>query len=432
MSVSGWGNYPKHDCREHQFESSAGLAELLHMRGDVIPRGNGRSYGDSALADNVIMMRRHDLILGFDESSGLLHVQAGIMLADILDLFLPRGWFPRVVPGTKLITVGGAIASDVHGKNHHVAGCFSECVQSLRLMLPDGEVTNCGPAENVELFRATCGGMGLTGVILDARLELVKVTSTRISQTTIKTANLAETFDRFEEARKSSYSVAWIDCLAGGEKRGRSILTTGEFETDGDLSRAGRRRLNIPFNMPAFMLNSWSVSAFNTLYYRYSGKHESCGLVELDSFFFPLDAIGHWNRIYGRKGFTQYQFVLPKAVSYDGLSEALSIIEAAGLGSFMAVLKLFGKANNNYLSFPMEGYTLALDFKIQPELFELLDRLDELVLRYGGRHYLAKDARLPVPVFEQSYPGVGAFREIRKKYDMSSTFQSLQSRRLGL
>lgn len=432
MSVSSWGNYPKHDCKGHEFASPAALAEVLCSHEDLIPRGNGRSYGDSALGDNVIMMRRHDLILGFDETSGVLHVQAGIMLADILDLFLPRGWFPRVVPGTKLITIGGAIASDVHGKNHHLAGCFSECVQSLTLMLPGGETVSCGPNENVDLFHATCGGMGLTGVILDARVELEQVSSTRINQRTIKTRNLAETFDRFEESQSSTYSVAWIDCLAGGDKLGRSVLTTGEFETDGSLSREIRKTLNVPCNMPTIMLNKWSVSAFNAFYYRYSGRHNTNSSVELDSFFFPLDAIGHWNRIYGRRGFTQYQFVLPKEVSYDGLAEALGIIEAAGLGSFMAVLKLFGKANSNYLSFPMEGYTLALDFKIQRKLFGLLDRLDELVLRYGGRHYLAKDARLPAPVFEKSYAGVESFREIRKKYGMSSTFQSLQSRRLGI
>jgi FAD/FMN-containing dehydrogenase len=389
MSMRSWGNFPKLENSNCLTYQDGNLKDIIEDLEELIPYGNGRSYGDSALSKNIINVRPHDYFLGFDDDKGMLHVQSGVLLSEILDIFVPRGWFLRITPGTKLITIGGAIASDVHGKNHHIEGCFSESVEMLNLMLPDGNVIKCSKNENVELFNATCGGMGLTGVILDAKISLKKINSKNINQITIKTDNLRETFDAFEENKDKSYSVAWIDCLAKGEGLGRSLLNVGEFSDDGDLAYKSGRKLNIPFFLPGFVLNKLSVKAFNYLYYRRIKKTITENKVDIDTFFYPLDSISNWNRIYGNKGFAQYQFILPKENSFNGLEEILSTISDSGKGSFLAVLKLYGKANENYLSFPMEGYSLALDFKIDKETFNLFDELDKLVLKHGGRFYLA-------------------------------------------
>jgi len=432
MSLSSWGNYPKIKNRKHAFKDEEALAETLLSDKELISFGNGRSYGDSALNEDIIYCRPNNYFLGFDKETGLLSCQCGVLLSEIIDAFVPRGWFLKVTPGTKLITVGGAIASDVHGKNHHVEGCFSECVKQFRLMLPDGKIVRCSRDENRELFLATCGGMGLTGVILDAEIYLKKIKSKNISQTMIKTKNLKETFEAFEKYSDQPYSVAWIDCLAKGDDAGKCLLMAGDFADDGDLNLQSKKRLNIPFNFPSFTLNNLSVKAFNWLYYKKAPNGVSKQKVDLNAFFYPLDAIRNWNRIYGRKGFTQYQFILPKDVSYDGLKEILHAIAESGKGSFLAVLKLYGKANENYLSFPMEGYSLALDFKIEKGLFELLDRLDEIVLKYNGRIYLTKDVRVSGETFEKGYPMIEKFRQLRRQYGMDKKFSSLQSKRVKI
>lgn len=427
-----WGNYPKHNCTVFRFENPLVLREVINHHDDLIAYGNGRSYGDSALSSNLIDLRPYRYFLDFDENNAVLECQAGVLLAEILEVFLPRGWFLPVTPGTKLITVGGAIASDIHGKNHHTAGSFSDHLLDFHLMLPDGNIVTCSPDENVDLFRATCGGMGLTGVILDARIRLKPIHSAMIDQVVIKTGNLKETFEAFEQYKKVAYSVAWIDCLAKGERLGRCLLITGEHATDGALLYQNREKLSIPFTLPSFTLNNLTVKAFNTLYYGKARKGVSRQQVTIDHFFYPLDAIGHWNRIYGNNGFTQYQFVLPREESYRGLERILARIAASGKGSFLAVLKLFGKGNDNWLSFPLKGYTLALDFKIEPGLFKLLTELDKLVLEHGGRFYLTKDARVAKENFEPGYPDIDKFRVLRNKYKMIKKFNSLQSKRLEI
>lgn len=432
MSLMSWGRYPRIKNTVLKFESDESLQKIVSTYHDLIPYGNGRSYGDSALSANIINVRPHDYFIDFDENSGLLRVQAGVLLAEILESFVPRGWFLKVTPGTKLITVGGAIASDVHGKNHHVAGCFSECIKDFEIMLANGDVITCSKAVTPDLFKATCGGQGLTGVILSARIYLKKINSKHIDQTTIKTSNLKETFEAFEEYKNYPYSVAWIDCLAKGNDIGRCLLMVGDFMDDGDLDYQDKQKNSIPFNLPGFTLSNWSVRAFNWLYYGRVRKKISKQRVDIDTFFYPLDAIGHWNRIYGRKGFTQYQFILPKEHSYNGLQEVLSTIASSGKGSFLAVLKLHGKANENYLSFPMEGYSLALDFKIEKGVFELMDKLDEIMVKYGGRIYLAKDVRVSKEVFEKGYPHIDAFRQFRKDNELDRVFNSLQSKRVGI
>lgn len=432
MNLNSWGMYPKIKTKRFVFDSQEKLASLLNGNKKFIPYGNGKSYGDSALNDNIIHCKPWNYFLNFDESTGVLHCQSGVTLSEIIETFVHKGWFLKVSPGTKLITIGGAIASDVHGKNHHVEGCFSESVEEFNLMLPNGETKVCSKLNNKELFRATCGGMGLTGVILDAKIKLKKINSKYINQTTIKTKNLKETFEAFEKYSYMPYSVAWIDCLAKKDNIGKCLLTVGDFADDGDLQFKEKRKLNIPFHFPSFALNTLSVKAFNWLYYKKAPNGESQQKVDIDSFFYPLDAIYNWNKIYGKNGFTQYQFILPKEKSFEGLQEILQTIANSGKGSFLAVLKLYGKANKNYLSFPIEGYSLALDFKIEKGLFELLDKLDNIVVKHNGRIYLTKDARVSKETFEKGYPMIQNFRELRKKYAMDKKLNSLQSKRVGI
>jgi FAD/FMN-containing dehydrogenase len=430
--LSNWGNYPNYSGKWLPFLSLSNLQKILKEDADIIPAGNGRSYGDSALSRRVVDMKKHNLFLDFDNTTGVLKLQSGVFLSDIVETFVSRGWFLAVTPGTKLITVGGAIASDVHGKNHHKAGCFSESVIAFTLVLPDGETIRCTKKKNICLFNATCGGMGLTGVVVDVVIQLKRIKSQHIQQTTIKTNNLKATFDAFEQYQDKEYSVAWIDCLAKKQNLGRCLLTVGEFCDDGDLAYAPKKKVSIPFNFPAFSLNYLSVKIFNWLYYGKVRLAISQQKVGLDAFFYPLDAIQHWNRIYGKPGFLQYQCILPKKGSYNGLEKILTLIADSGKGSFLAVLKLHGSENKNYLSFPIEGYSLALDFKVDDGVFDLLDQLDNVVTELDGRIYLAKDARVNKAIFEQGYAKIETFRALRKKYKMDEKFNSLQSKRLGL
>src|SRR3990167_359077 len=422
--------YPIIKNKKISLRDAKTLPTYINSTDEFIPYGNGRSYGDSALNENILYCKTYNNFLDFDVQNGILTCQAGALLSEILDSVIKRGWFLKVTPGTKLITLGGAIASDVHGKNHHTQGCFSECVEEFTIMLASGEIKSCKKGD--ELFHATCGGMGLTGVILTAKISLKKINSAFINQTTIKTKNLAETFEAFENYKDIQYSFAWIDCLAKNEEIGKCLLMVGDFADDGNLEYKSKKRLSIPFNFPSFALNSLSVKAFNWLYYAKAKDGISKQRVSINTFFYPLDAIENWNRIYGSGGFIQYQFILPKEQSFEGLKEILTKISDSGKGSFLAVLKLYSKENENYLSFPLEGYSLALDFKIEAGLFELLNTLDEVVLRHGGRIYLTKDVRVSKETFEKGYPKIEQFRDFRSKNYMDKKLNSLQSKRVKI
>lgn len=426
--LSGWGNYPKVAAETIQI---ARFPELRLPTTSAITQGAARSYGDSALAEKVICTQRLNHFHHFDAERGILHCDAGVLLADILTTFVPKGWFLPVTPGTKFVSVGGAIASDVHGKNHHKQGCFSEFVQSLTLQIGE-QILECSRQSHPELFLATCGGMGLTGVITDARIQLQPVTSSYIQQTLIKSPNLVEALSLFEQHNNADYSVAWIDCLAKGENLGRSLLMLGEHANVGELQAHRAGRLTVPCHLPAWCLNAWSIRAFNSAYFHRCSNTPQSSSLHYDPYFYPLDSIQHWNRLYGKKGFTQYQCVLPKAAGIEGLTEILTQISALGQGSFLAVLKAFGEQNQNYLSFPMSGYTLALDFKINAQVFALLDQLDIIVQRYGGRLYLAKDARMSERMFKATYPQWEKFQAIRERYGALALYQSMQSKRIGL
>ncbi len=433
MELSGWGRYPRIEARGRYFETQQEAAALAAASDTWIPHGAGKSYGDSALNRNVIFTRRYNQLIAFDDQHGIVQGSGGMTLAEIIDLVLPAGWFLQVTPGTQLITLGGAVAGDVHGKNHHLAGCFSASVLSFRLMLPDGRIITCSRQENLDLFRATCGGMGLTGLILDATLQLQPVNSAYIRETTIRCAGLDEVMALFETYRDSPYSIAWIDCLAGGKKLGRGLMMLGEHTREDDLSRPFPFAPAIPRMFPSAALNRFSASLFNAgYYYVNSGMNKTVRRVSLDRFFYPLDRIVAWNRVYGTAGFMQYQFVLPESSARQGLRAVLAKVTGGDCPSFLGVLKRFGPQNENLLSFPCPGYTLALDFKMHSRLLPFLDELDAIVLDHGGRHYLAKDARLKREVFERGYPKAAEFRKIRQQYGLADKINSLQSRRLAI
>lgn len=437
-AVSNWGNFPTVNADEVSFSTSRQIDEILTHGLPVSMRGLGRCYGDAALSSNVISTLKYDKIIDFDVERGIFECQPGISFAEILQIIVPKGWFLPVTPGTRFVTVGGAVASDVHGKNHHSEGSFSSYIIEMEVLTPAlGKVT-CNRLVNSGLFEATCGGMGLTGLISRVRFTLKKIKTAYISQIQIKAKNLNEILDLFEQFRGYTYSMAWIDCLKGGDSFGRSIMTAGEhaspdelkgMSTTEQLVKPKSLNLGMPFFLPSFALNTFSIRAFNFLYYNKQWKREKRSIVSYEPFFYPLDAISNWNRMYGKKGFVQYQFVLPMEKGRQGLTDILARIRKKGMGSFLAVLKLFGK-QESLISFPMEGYTLALDFPIKAGLFDFLDELDKVVLDYGGRLYMTKDARMKAEMFWKSYPNAAKFLQIVNQYNPDHTFQSLQSERL--
>ena len=438
--IANWGQYPLVEANELHFRETEELAALLNEQHQLIARGNGRCYGDASLAHTVLSTLNFNKIIFFDREAGILECQAGLTLEDALEVIVPHGWFLPVTPGTKFITVGGAVASDVHGKNHHKEGSFCQYVERLELINGRGEKIICSPEEHAALFNTSCGGMGLTGIISSVRFRLKPIKSVYIRQTQIKAGNLQEAFQLFEQHRSATYSVAWIDCLQQGKDLGRSILLLGEHaepeELPKDLQKRllkvpRKKRLTIPFNFPSFTLNKYSVKAFNFAYYHKQRQEKLRSFTDYDTYFYPLDFIHGWNRMYGSNGFVQYQFVLPMSTSFEGLTTVLNKIREKGFGSFLAVLKLFGQ-QESLISFPMEGYTLALDFPVRKDLFPFLDELDEIVHGLGGRIYLSKDSRMKPDKFLKGYPGADEFMQNLKKYDPENKFVSIQSERLQI
>ena len=432
MELSGWGRYPKIFANISFPRTYAEVGNLVTNMPSGIARGLGRSYGDSSLAKEIIETTSFNYYREFDPIRGILVCDAGVTLWDISNTFVPRGWFLPVTPGTRFVTIGGAIASDVHGKNHHNAGTFCEYIYSLTILLGNGEIVIASPTNHSELFHATCGGMGLTGVILQASIQLSSIKSSNILQTTIKSPNLDAVLDGFEEFSGSTYSVAWIDCMANSQNLGRSLLMLGEHAEDQVFELSNKKPVSIMFNAPDLLLNSYLIKGFNNLYYHRASKTKTIDQISFEKYFYPLDQLISWNRLYGKNGFLQYQFVVPKSAGREALKKILQVIVESGEGSFLAVLKIFGKKNKNYLSFPEEGYTLALDFKISTKVFNLLNKLDQLVLGYGGKIYLAKDARMSEKIFKDSYPRWEEFNIIRDEYHAIKKFSSLQSKRIGL
>lgn len=431
MEISGWGRYPKIDAQIHIAQTREQISTLVLNTDNILARGLGRSYGDSSLSQNILHTAYLDHFLAFDEGTGLLKCSSGVSLAQIIKCFLPRGWFLPVTPGTAFVTIGGAIASDVHGKNHSIHGSFSEYITELELLLGNGETVLCSPLEKPELFHATCGGMGLTGIILTATIRLKPTVSSNILQTTIKIADIDALFSAFEEYAQASYCVAWIDGLRRGKNLGRGIFMRGEHAEDNIQSVQPPKGHSLPLIIPFNSINTVNIRLFNTLYYTIK-KAQYRKKINFESFFYPLDGLSNWNYLYGASGFIQYQFVLPDHSSLQGVRDILEFIQNSGCSPCLIVIKKLGEENLNYLSFPMKGYTLAIDFKASPAVLTLLNQLDTLVLKYGGRLYLTKDARMSAWMFKEGYPRWEAFENVRAKYHALGKFTSSLSLRIGL
>ncbi|MDA9566376.1 FAD-binding oxidoreductase [Planktomarina temperata] len=441
MLLTGWGRYPAHTAQVHQPRTEASIRNILENEPNVIARGNGRAYGDSAINQGATIHTKHlNHLISFDSVNGEVIAEAGVQISDLISTFLHLGWFPLVTPGTKYVTIGGAIAADIHGKNHHKNGSFRNSVIWIDVMDGSGEITRCSQNYNSLLFDNTLGGMGLTGIIIRAALRLRPVETGWIKQKTITAPDLNTAMNAFENAKDSTYSVAWIDCLARGNALGRSLVMLGEHAALKDLPPEKlnkpydtdvRGKYSVPMDFPKSILNQYSVRAFNALYYRMGKRKNEHNLVNWDSYFYPLDRILNWNRIYGRNGFAQFQCVLPLSQSEKGLTELLETISNQRSGSFLAVLKRLGPQKGCF-SFPMEGYTLALDFPINPKALALLEILDQITVNRGGRFYLAKDSRMSADTLSTSDQRVDTFKANQKKLNATAKFRSAQSERLKI
>jgi FAD/FMN-containing dehydrogenase len=402
--VSSWGRL---ESPEHQVVALSQLDQLpINSGGSGLPFGNGRSYGDVCLnPDGVLWATRGlDRFMAFDAEQGLLTCEAGVLLRDIQRMAIPQGWMLPVIPGTQLVTVGGAIANDIHGKNHHVLGSFGDHVQRIHLLRTAGQTIVCGPGQATDWFNATVGGMGLTGVIAQATLQLRRIKGPWLEAENVPFDQLSEFFQLADDSAASwEHTVSWIDCL---NSQGRGVFMRGNHVTaqSGPMPSGGG--ITVPFVPPISLVNKLSLRPFNLAYYQLQARKSQKTLVHYEPFFHPLDNVRHWNRIYGPKGFYQYQSVVPRSVGKEAVTAMLQTIAAEGEGSFLAVLKTFGERQSvGMMSFPMPGVTLALDFPNKGEkTLALLCSLDAIVREAGGRIYAAKDSRMPIDLFESGYP----------------------------
>ena len=422
---SSWGKYPNQSQQGRVLpQRTSCLKKIARLSDDntMLPYGLGRSYGDSCQNHQGIVVGSSQLnsFIHFDDQSGILRCEAGVSLADIIQMALPQGWFLPVTPGTKYVTIAGAIANDVHGKNHHTAGSFGNHVLQFELLRSDGTRLVCSEKENIEWFTATVGGLGLTGFITWVEIQLKPVKSANIDTENIKYNNLSEFFSLSEDSVENyEYTVAWLDCSAKGGALGRGHFTRGNHSgsnTDHiSVSGSEKNKLSFPLTPPVSLINNLSVRAFNELYFHRQQVQSKKTCINFDPFFYPLDGILNWNRLYGKKGFLQHQCIIPKANAKHAIKELLQLISVSGMGSFLVVLKMMGAVpSKGLISFPTEGVTLAMDFPFQGQkTLDFLNQLDQIVSGAGGRLYAAKDARMSAELFQQAYPRWGELEQLR-------------------
>lgn len=429
--IHGWG---RTSMMAHEYVS----ADLTRVPDEVVlARGLGRSYGDASLPTEAhpyaLNTTRADRVLAFDERSGVIRAEAGLSLAALNALVMPRGFFPKVTPGTKFVTLGGMIAADVHGKNQHEAGNIGHHVRAMRVLVADGRVVTCSRETHPELFFATLGGMGLTGVVLDVEMTLDRIETPWIFQESRRIRDI----DAFEEALvevapKWPFTVGWLDCLATGKDLGRGILGYGRWATADEAPRTPARvpaKATIPFDFPEAALNRYSIGAFNELLFRAHFAERRQKVVSSEEFWYPLDSLHEWNRMYGRRGFTQYQCVLPRAAK-GGARRLLESLTQSGATIFLCVFKDFGKESEGMLSFPTPGVTLAIDIPIRDDTQRVVDRTNEIVLREGGRVYLAKDAFTRGEHYRAMDPRIPRFQAARDTWDPNRRWKSALSTRI--
>lgn len=433
--VSNWGRYPKIQTNIIEERNYNELCHIVSNSKDVIARGNGRCYGDSSLNENLIISTlKLNKILFFDTKEKKIKAEAGVTIKEILEVIVPKGFFLPITPGTKYVTLGGAVASNIHGKNHHKDGAFGEYVENIEIINENGEIIQCSRILNKELFSKSIGGMGLTGVIITITLKLIRIETAYIKQKAIKINGMDQLFDKLEEYGKYTYSVAWIDCASSSNKSRKSLLLLGEHvfleelpinNKNNPLKVHKNKSINIPFSLPSMILNKYSVKIFNYLYYNKNLRRNSLSLLHYDDFFYPLDKINNWNRVYGRNGFTQFQFIMPFANGKAGIKDILNEIARSSSISTLGILKIMGDASEycSPISFPKPGYTFALDFKLNKKNFYLINSLHKIVLENKGNIYLTKDALIEKTDYEKMYD---------KGFYHPMKFRSCQSVRLSI
>ena len=436
MTLSGWGRVHRASARAFRPErlGAAEAAVRIRHAGGLIAYGGGRSYGDVALNDDghVLLCERLDRILDLDVENARLVSEPGVTLRALQQLLVPRGLMLPVLPGTGFATLGGAVANDVHGKNHDRHGSIGDHVEWIELLLADGALQKVSPQSDPALFAATVGGIGLTGLMTAVCLRLLPAASNAVALREARARDLDHFFELFEATRNTAtFSVGWIDALARGGRMGRGILETAEIAAESIPPESGRMR-RVPFDLPGVLLNRMSIQAFNEAYYRRVPQSGRSRMLGFDRFFHPLDAIAEWNRLYGRRGFHQFQCVIPETEGRAGIGRLLEVISDAGGGSFLAVLKTLGGPGRGHLSFPLRGYTLALDFPARGGVDALLSRLERVTLDHGGRIYLAKDSSVSPEGFAAMYPALDEFREVLARVDPDGVFVSDLARRLRI
>jgi decaprenylphospho-beta-D-ribofuranose 2-oxidase len=436
--LSGWGRTAIATCDVMTPTTPEEVVDLFQTGSVMSPRGLGRSYGDAAqLSGGIVLDNSGFGDIGPIDSQGVVTVGAGVSIDQLLTDAIPQGWFVPVTPGTRQVTMAGAVAADVHGKNHHVDGSFTNHVLAMTLVTPTG-IRQVTPDNDPELFWATAGGMGLTGVITSVTLRMLAITTDQVSVDTERFHNIDDVMaEMLARDHAYRYSVAWVDCMTSGRRMGRAILTRGDHVSAGETTAAQLRaprppRLTIPFDAPTGLLNPLTIKLFNEAWYRHAPARRDGELQSLSTFFHPLDGVKDWNRLYGRRGFVQYQFCVDDAHG-DTIVSAISKLSSSGVPSFLAVLKRFGAATPSPLSFPVPGWTLALDLPVGPAaLPRVLDELDELVLSAGGRIYFAKDSRLDPSKVAAMYPRLHEFVTIKNRVDPQNQLTSDLARRLHL
>jgi FAD/FMN-containing dehydrogenase len=433
-----WGRYPTYGAKVlplHWQSDFPAITTGLHN--GALPVGMGRSYGDVCLLKdgNLLLTTAMNRLIGFDPETGLLTAEAGITLAQILDFAVPRGFFLPVSPGTKYVTLGGAIANDIHGKNHHTAGTFGRHITQFELLRSDGSRMLCSPTQNTDFYAATIGGLGLTGLISWATLRLKPIVSRKIDYEGIQFHGIDEFLDLSSQSKDIEYTVSWIDCASKGRNFARGIFMQGDHSARRDeLKPSAKPKLIFPFDAPAFALNHLSVSLFNTAFFHKQIHKRVVSLQDYEPFFYPLDKILHWNRMYGKRGFLQFQYVIPWEHAKEGTIAILHEIAKSGLASFLVVLKVFGDVPSpGMMSFPKPGITLALDFPIKPDKsFPLFHRLADMTLEFGGRLYPAKDAAMTASQFQSFYPQWEQFARYRDPMLTSSFWERVTGDRPSL
>lgn len=430
MKLSGWGNNKFVNCKVHYPKNIIELKVLI--KNDVIVRGLGRSYGDSSIQPNLtIITSKLKKILYFDKKKGIIEVESGISVKDLIKETINKGWFLPVTPGSKNITIGGMVASDVHGKNHHKVGSFRNFITELKVLNYKKKIISCNKKKNSNLFNYSIGGMGLTGLIYSCRFKLKKISSDLIFQETLKNKNLKETIKSFENSKNWEYNVAWLDSSANKESIGRSILYRGHHikKNKSFITFKEKNCIRIPDLFPSWFMNKYTIKFLNFLYFLLSSKRS--GEVSLDKYFYPLDSISNWNVVYGKKGFVTYQFVVSYKNSYTVISQILNILLINKIYSFVSVIKLM-KKNDKYLSFGKKGFSLVFDFPIYDNIYQVLNKIDKIIIINSGDIYLTKDSRVNKNTFQQINKKFysSSFKKLRKKKGVY--FSSLQSERLKI